>query len=688
VLLETDPWSDELKTTRFLRGPHKSANEYIEFLQEEFLDFCQKGFWMLLPYSEVEDMVQLRLSPLGCVPQRDRRPRVIVDYSFYGLNGETIKLAPRDSMQFGKANERLMTKLLHANPRFGSCHMYKIDIGDGFYRIPLSTSGVPKLGVCLPPFPGLPPLVAFPLVLPMGWTESPPFFCCFTETACDLANSTLRQNLRSPIHPLEALAGAADRLPNPERGEDNHPLRPTPLSHQRRLATKPLSFVDVFVDDFCAVGQDHHMNPLSNQRRTLMHTIDKVFRPNDALDVASRKEPISTSKLAKQDGAWQDVKRALGWDYAVRSKHLLVAAHRKDKVSSSIDEALSQRRLGLTKWQSLIGQLRSLVPGMPGGEGQFSLLQAALCAEHQGRVKIAPSLRSQLQTFRDILGDTERVTQLDELIPGDPIHIGACDAAKAGMGGVWFPHAGPPLLWRQPFPKPVRDQIVSFSNPHGKLTNSDLELAGTVVHQAILGDCVPVCGETAHTLCDNTPAVAWRTKGSTTTTKPAADLLRLASFIRREQRCHHRISHISGDDNRMSDDASRRWDLDDTSLLTHFNRLYPQRQSWQLCHPNPLLSSAVTSMLCHTTSLTASAPPEWYQLIAPGKSGAPFVSPSRSTQALANSKTLSPCSTLLHDAGRTVDWHPKGSRSALVQRRTPYAQWARRFPNWGPRTLA
>jgi hypothetical protein len=139
-------------------------------------------------------------------------------------------MAPRESMQFGKANKRLILALTQADPRFGENYMYKIDISDGFYRVPLSTSGVPKLGVCLPTFPGQSPLIAFPLVLPMGWMESPPFFCCFTETACDLTNAELGRNIRYPSHHLEPRAGAADKLPNPDRGLDNIPVQPTPRS--------------------------------------------------------------------------------------------------------------------------------------------------------------------------------------------------------------------------------------------------------------------------------------------------------------------------------------------------------------------------------------------------------------------------------------------------------------------------
>jgi hypothetical protein len=77
-------------------------------LGEEFLDFLCKGYWMLVPYEEVKDLPGIRLSPIGAVPQRERGPRVIVDYTFFNINQETLKLAAQESMQFGKAVKRLM----------------------------------------------------------------------------------------------------------------------------------------------------------------------------------------------------------------------------------------------------------------------------------------------------------------------------------------------------------------------------------------------------------------------------------------------------------------------------------------------------------------------------------------------------------------------------------------------------
>ena len=126
----------------------------------------------------------LRLSPPEVVPQRDRRPRWIIDYSFSGVNQDTLPLAPSEAMQFGHTLDRLLREILLANPELGPVYMMKVDIADGFYRINLTIDDIPKLGVVLPTPPGQDPLVALPLVFPMGWTNSPPAFLCRHGNSC------------------------------------------------------------------------------------------------------------------------------------------------------------------------------------------------------------------------------------------------------------------------------------------------------------------------------------------------------------------------------------------------------------------------------------------------------------------------------------------------------------------------
>jgi len=212
VKFATPPWTCQQIIRALHRGPHKSCHDLIAFLQEEFKDMMSKGQWLVLPHSAVKDLPDLRLSPPGVVPQRNRRPRWICDYSWWGINADTLPLAAKESMQFGHALDRILREILLADPTHGPVYLIKINISDGFYRIALNIDDIPKLGVVFPTLPGEKPLVAFPLVLPMGWSNSPPIFSTVTETIADLANERLNSNINMPPHHLNDLA---ESIPSP-----------------------------------------------------------------------------------------------------------------------------------------------------------------------------------------------------------------------------------------------------------------------------------------------------------------------------------------------------------------------------------------------------------------------------------------------------------------------------------------
>ena len=62
-------------------------------------------------------------------------------------------------------------EVLLENLEYGPVLMY--DISDGFYHVYLNMEDIPKLGVAFPTVSGAEPLVAFPLVLPVGWKNTP-----------------------------------------------------------------------------------------------------------------------------------------------------------------------------------------------------------------------------------------------------------------------------------------------------------------------------------------------------------------------------------------------------------------------------------------------------------------------------------------------------------------------------------
>lgn len=68
--------------------------------------------------------------------------RSIVDYTYPGVNNETVRLAPPEAMQFGKALQRGLAKVVHADPYCGPVSRGKTDIADGFFRIGIQACNV------------------------------------------------------------------------------------------------------------------------------------------------------------------------------------------------------------------------------------------------------------------------------------------------------------------------------------------------------------------------------------------------------------------------------------------------------------------------------------------------------------------------------------------------------------------
>jgi hypothetical protein len=245
VPVHTEPCTEDRLQQAAARGSHKSAKDDVEFVCEEMLEFCAQGLWTVLPLSVALCLPHLGLSPLCMVPQQNRRSWLIVDYSYSGVNNDTVQLSPHEAMQFGRALHRLMERIVYADPIYGPVLLGKIDIAaDGFYRIGLRPHDVPRLGVILPTIIGK-PLVALPLALPMGWVASPPQFTAVTETACDLLNATLRVSMTPSPHPLESLPAT----PPPDAAHRSWTPR---LARMGLPGTRllQLAYGDVFVDDF------------------------------------------------------------------------------------------------------------------------------------------------------------------------------------------------------------------------------------------------------------------------------------------------------------------------------------------------------------------------------------------------------------------------------------------------------
>ena len=86
---------------------------------------------------------------------------------------------------------------------------------DAFYCMNLNPDDSIRLGVLFPTRKGERKLIVIPLILPMGWSESPPAFCTGTETVVDLANTTLASDMPSLLvpHRLDSVSETTAKIP-------------------------------------------------------------------------------------------------------------------------------------------------------------------------------------------------------------------------------------------------------------------------------------------------------------------------------------------------------------------------------------------------------------------------------------------------------------------------------------------
>ena len=176
----------------------------------------------------------------------------------------------------------------------------------------------------LPATPGTELPVGLPLVLPMGWAESPPAFCTAAETVADPANNALEGKEHPPRHCLEVLAETPPSA-------DDTPL-PTMATHQSPAASRgrkfshPVQAWDVHVGNFLGLAQGDQQER-AQVKRVLLHSLDQVLRPPQAGDQPGRQEPASVKKLCKGDTAWTTQKTMLGWDLDTVQGTLLLPPH-------------------------------------------------------------------------------------------------------------------------------------------------------------------------------------------------------------------------------------------------------------------------------------------------------------------------------------------------------------------------
>ena len=129
---------------------------------------------------------------------------------------------------------------------------------------------------------------------------------------------------------------------------------------------------------------------------------------------------------------------------------------------------------------------------------------------------------------------SSRTNFFAEIVQCFVTEVGYADASDLGCGGVWIDpnEDGFHYIWHLPWPEDIMEDLVSTENPHGRITNFDLEFTALVLQEATFPfvSANPVW-QVPFTRSVNTPTVAWTLRGASILNPVVSDLLRLRSLV-------------------------------------------------------------------------------------------------------------------------------------------------------------
>ena len=630
-------WTREEVEFAVSQGPHEMDEAAMVQFAEEAYEKEKKGLVKIVSWDELKKLPdelfpkELKVSPIFAVPHKSRNWRAILDLSFglkmlgrevQSVNDASTKTAPRGAIdQLGHALQRIIYCMATA-PEGKKIYAAKWDIKDGFWRMVCEEGAEYNFAYVLPSVDGSPPKLVIPTSLQMGWLESPGYFCAGSETARDVMELYAETHLGAlPTHKFEHFTQVSD---------DYHAL-PTILSGE---GDDFLYNMEVFVDDFMGLAVAESQEQLDHIARAALHGLHDVFPPDDDDD----EDPNSVKKLRQRDGAWALVKELLGFNFDGLARTLLLSDSKKDFILSKLKEwvrlarkrgSSSAAQIDFKEFRSMVGKLRHAAICIPAGSGLLSeSTKAATIEKKHIHMRVNGLLFQEMDAWRSLIREaTKYPTKCTELITGHPDYIGIVDASTSeGVGGVIVGEntAMVPTVFRLEWPPEVLALVKSNTKPDGKLTNSDLEMAGQFILWLVIERvCPELDSKHVALLDDNAPTVSWIKRMTSTKSDVAAVLLRLLAMRLKGARASPLIPmHIPGPENSISDIPSRsfggkaKWHCKtDAEFLTLFNSSFPlpNQTPWRLYHLPPSLVSRVISVLV----TQASEPAEWRLLKRP-----------------------------------------------------------------------
>jgi hypothetical protein len=363
-----------------------------------------------------------------------------------------------------------------------------------------------------------------------------------------------------------------------------------------------------------------------------MTGIHDVFPPNDEDD---SDDPISEKKLKQLEAQYATLKTLLGFHFDGITKTMWLESAKREKLLTILRGWIRTGHRGTAgipfkEFESTIAKIRHAFTCIPMGASLLSPCNRILKRKpHVVYLNRNERLLTAVEGCRTLLREsTTEPTRCRQLVTGWPDYIGFVDASGHGAGGVVIGELSPcvPTIFRWQWPPDVTADIKTATNPTGRITNSDLEMAGLVLLWLTMEKvCGPLEEKRLTLLNDNSPTIGWATRLASKRSTVAEHLVQaLALRAKQQKACPFTPMHVAGNQMAIADIPSRSFGSNpawhcksDDELLTLFNSTFPlpSQQSWTVFHLDCRTAMRVISAL----RMKPFVLDDWRRLPSPGR---------------------------------------------------------------------
>ena len=235
-------------------------------------------------------------------------------------------------------------------------------------------------------------IICIDLVLPMGWVDSPKYFCAFSETLTDVATALVHTLLPVPAY------GAISEIPETGPG-------PTHTIHS-------LTHINCYMDGVITAVQ---RGP-DRKREFFDGTVRALKWPFPSLP-GKTKDSVSVNKLMAGEGDWTCKKEVLGWRIDTEAGTVDFPERKHLVLLQLLAIPTTQCQMGRKELELMVGKLCSVHLAETGAVAHLYHIHSDLTQRGKDRAWIFEEFHQEISNWSALVAQTvARPTHLAEIV--------------------------------------------------------------------------------------------------------------------------------------------------------------------------------------------------------------------------------------------------------------------------------